>query len=206
MNVRLTPKQKIKVINSDDIYLVMQQILLRENKLRRGVEHFWAVGLDTGHKVLFVELISLGASNRVQVAPPEMFRMAIYKLAHKVIMVHNHPSGNMTPSKDDTDFTDRMIKSGKMLNIDVIDHMIISEKEYFSFEDDTLMDQLRQSGLYELVEREKKELKEFRLNLEREIAKKEEREIMAKRMKDDGTDIDYIKKITGLSKWDIKKL
>lgn len=206
MNVRLSKDQKIQVLNSADLYLIMKHVLLRENKIRRGVEHFWAVGLGTMDKVLFVELISLGAQNRVQVAPPEMFRMAIYKLARKVVMVHNHPSGRMIPSKEDQDFTDRMIKSGRMLEIEVIDHLIISEKDYLSFEDETIMDQLRHSGLYELVEREKKELKDFRLKLEKQESERKKALEIAKKLKDSGLETDFIKEMTGLSKWDIKKL
>lgn len=108
MNVRLTKEQKIKVLNSVDIYFVMQQILLRENKIRRNQEHFWVVGLDNKNKVLFIELIGLGAVNRVNANPPDVFRMAIYKLAVKVILVHNHPSGSVDTSKGDHEFTDRM--------------------------------------------------------------------------------------------------
>lgn len=177
-----------------------------ENKIRRGVEHFWVLGLDGKNKILFIELVSLGAKNRVQIAPPEVFRMAIYKNSDKIILIHNHPSGNMTPSQDDKDFTDRMIKSGKILEIVVYDHFIISEEDYLSFEDETIMDQLRKSGLYELVRREEKELKEFRLKLERQEAERKRSEEIAKSMKAKGYDLDEIKELTGLSKWDIKKL
>src|SRR5690606_40012143 len=93
MNVRLTQEQKIRILNSGDVYNVMQQVLLRENKIRRNQEHFWVVGLNNKNKILFIELISLGAVNSVQVNPPEVFRMAIYKMAVKMILVHNHPSG-----------------------------------------------------------------------------------------------------------------
>jgi DNA repair protein RadC len=60
MNVRLTKDQKIQLLNSEDVYQVTQQILLRENKIRRNQELFWAVGLNNDNKILFIELISLG--------------------------------------------------------------------------------------------------------------------------------------------------
>ena len=135
MTVRLTKEQKRKILNADDLYNVMQQILLRENKIRRAQEHFWIVGLDAKNKILFIELISLGGHNRMEVAPADIFRMAIYKLALKVILVHNHPSGNMTPSRSDIKTTERLIEAGELLNISVVDHLIISEKRYFSFLD-----------------------------------------------------------------------
>jgi DNA repair protein RadC len=198
MKIRLTREQKIDVLNSADVYKVMQQILLREHKIRRNQEHFWVVGLNNANKLLFIELVSLGASNRVQIAPPEVFRIAIYKLATKMVLVHNHPSGNMMISRADKDFTDRMIKSGKMLNIEVVDHLVISETDYYSFEEAGLMKELRNSGMYELVEREKAGLNELRL-LENKLA-------IATSLKKSGVDVEIIMKSTGLKKSQINKL
>ena len=135
MNVRLSAAHKIKVLNSTDIFTVMQTILLRENKIRRSQEHFWVIGLNSGNKILFIELVSLGATNRVEIAPAEVFRMAIYKSAIKMILVHNHPSGNAMISEADRDLTDRMIKSGNMLAVEVLDHLVITEQSYTSFVD-----------------------------------------------------------------------
>jgi DNA repair protein RadC len=198
MKIRLTREQKIDVVNSADVYKVMQQILLREHKIRRNQEHFWVVGLNNANKLLFIELVSLGASNRVQIAPPEVFRIAIYKLATKIILVHNHPSGNMLISRADKDFTDRMIKSGKMLNIEVVDHLVISETAYYSFEEGGLMNELRNSGMYELVERERAGLNELRL-LENKLA-------IATSLKKSGVDVEIIMQSTGLKKSQINKL
>ncbi|HET6996266.1 MAG TPA: JAB domain-containing protein [Chitinophagaceae bacterium] len=135
MTVRLSKEQKIRVINSEDVYKIMQQVLLRENKIRRAQEHFWIVGLDNKNKILFIELIALGAQNRLDAAPPDIFRMAIYKLATKVIFVHNHPSGDVNPGRSDKKTTERLIEAGELLNISVVDHLIISETKYVSFLD-----------------------------------------------------------------------
>ncbi len=203
MNVRLTEEQKIRVLNSEDVYNVMQQILLRENKISRNQEHFWVAGLDNSNKILFIELVSLGVVNRVQVNPPEVFRMAIYKLAVKMILVHNHPSGEASPPSDgDLNMTDHMIKSGQMLKIQVIDHLIITEKSFLSMADEGIIEKLEKSGRYELVDTERAELKKFHDEMIRERALID----VAKKMKSDGLDIDTIKKYTGLTKWDIKKL
>ncbi len=206
MNVRLTQDQKVKILNSDDVFKVMQQILMRENKIRRNQEHFLVVGLGNKNKVLFIELVSLGSVNIVQVKPREIFRMAIYKMAVQMILVHNHPSGEVDPSEADKDLTDRLLKSGDMLGIEVIEHLIISEKEYLSFADTGVIRELKRSGKYVLIDREKAELTEWKLQVEREQAVNEFAKEMAKKMKDDGQDIDTIKKYTGLRKWDIKKL
>ncbi len=184
----------------------MQQILLRENKIRRNQEHFWVVGLDTHNKILFIELISLGAVNSVQVKPREIFRMAIYKMAVKMVLVHNHPSDEVDPSKNDEDLTDKLMKSGDMLGVEVIEHLIISEKKYFSFVDEGIIDKLKKSGKYELIDAKKDELRNWKIEMEKERALKSNNIEIAKKLKELGHDNETIKKVTGLKMWDIKKL
>lgn len=200
MNVRLTQEQKVQILNSEDLYNVMQQVLLRENKISRAQEHFWVVGLDNQNKILFVELIGLGANNRVEADPPEIFRMGIYKLATSMILVHNHPSGNLKPSNADLDFTDRMIKSGKLLKIDVIDSLIISEESYTSLAAEGIFKELEKSGRYELLTKDKERLQDIKLQVEKEKAEKEKAKEIARKMKDKGFDLEAIQELTGLRK------
>lgn len=206
MNVKLSAAQKIKVLNSDDIFNVMQQILLRENKIRRQQEFFWVIGLDKHSNILFIELLALGGKNRMNVNPPEAFRVAIYKLAAQTIFVHNHPEGNITPSKEDKKTTDYLYKAGQFLKIDVIDHLIITEDKYTSFANIGLMDDIKNSGLWELVDTTKKELSNLKLEIEREKERKKTALDIAKKMKDDKVDINTIKAYTGLNLNIIKKL
>ncbi|MCB2261832.1 MAG: JAB domain-containing protein, partial [Candidatus Thiosymbion ectosymbiont of Robbea hypermnestra] len=145
MEVKLSKQQKITVNGAEDIYLIMRQILLRENKIGQGQEHFWMVGLNQANKILYIELVALGASNMTNVKPREAFRMAIYKLAIRVIMVHNHPGGNVTPSTDDQDLTDHFIQAGRFLKVEVTDHLIISDKAYHSFVESGLFKKLQAS-------------------------------------------------------------
>ena len=205
MEVRLTEAQKITILNAHDVYSVMQQILLRQNKIRRAQEHFWVVGLKADNTILFVELIGIGAQNRVNVSPPDVFRMGIYKLAVRLILVHNHPSGNLKPSQGDKDITDRLLKVGKMINIEVLDHLIITESGFTSFKDKGIMETLRRSGLYEIVDRESDQVKEMKLRYERKNAEKEKAMDIARKMKADGLDNNTIKKYTGLYIRDIKQ-
>jgi DNA repair protein RadC len=170
MNVRLTEEQKIKILNSDDVYTVMQSILLRQNKIRRNQEHFWIVGLNHKNVILFIELIAIGRNNRVNVHPPDVFRMAIYKLASRTILVHNHPSGELKISDTDKNLTDKLLKVGKIIEIDVIDHLIISEKNYTSFEDLGVLDEIKKSGLYEVKEAETEMMRQYKLEKEKEMA------------------------------------
>lgn len=206
MNVRLNKDQKVKVLNSDDVYSIMQQILMRENKIRRNQEHFWVIGLDNQHKILFIELIGLGRVNRVSANPPDVFRMGIYKLAVSMILVHNHPSGNLTPSQADKDFTDRLLKVGKLINIEVIDHLIITEESYTSFADKGIMEQLRKSGLFEIVNREKAKMQEWKIEHEKKRNEREGKKAVAKKLKESGMDEKEIKKMTGLRLGEIREL
>ncbi len=125
MNVRLTKAQKIKVLNSHDVFLVMQQILLRENRIERGKEHFWVICLSNSNKILLIELTSLGTASQTLVDATEIFSFALQKRAAKVILAHNHPGGELRPSERDRDITDRMYQAGLFLEVPVIDHIIL---------------------------------------------------------------------------------
>ena len=206
MNVRLNEDQKIQILNAQDVYKIMQQVLLRQNKIRRSQEYFWVIGLDNQNNVLFVELISIGGQNRVNVSPPDVFRMGIYKLALKMILVHNHPSGILKPSEGDKNFTDRLLKVGKIIDIKVIEHLIITETDYYSFANEGLIKEFENNGLYELVRKESEEMKAFKLKLEKKENEKNKAIEIAKRLKGLGQDNDFIKKATGLTKRDIDKI
>ncbi len=88
MNIKLTNQQKIKIVNPDDVYAIMQKILLRENKIDQEKEHFWIIGLNTNNTILFIELVSLGSVIATQVEPMNVFRVAVLKGAVQVILTH----------------------------------------------------------------------------------------------------------------------
>jgi DNA repair protein RadC len=206
MNVRLNEDQKVQILNADDVYKIMQQILLRQNKIRRSQEYFWVVGLDNQNTVLFVELISIGGANRVNVSPPDVFRMGIYKLAIKMILIHNHPSGVLQPSDNDKNFTDRLLKVGKMINIKVIEHLIITETDFFSFANVGLIKEFENNGLYELVKKESEEMKKLKQEIEKKKTEKSRSIEIARRLKSLDVDMETIKKSTGLTKREIDKV
>lgn len=206
MNVKLSQKQKAQIANAVDIYAIMQQVLLRENKLGRAQEHFWVIGLNTQNKVLFIELLALGSQNRAKVSPPEAFRMAIYKLATQVIFVHNHPSQNLEASTSDKNLTDYLYKAGAFLQITVLDHLIISEIGYSSFNDLGLMEQIKNNGAWQLVDTTKAELNNVKAQVELEKAVLKNNLKIAANLKASGMDDATIKKHTGLRLHDIRKL
>lgn len=148
MNIKLTEKERIKILNAQDIYSIMQKILLREQKIDQNREHFWVIGLENNNRILFIELVSLGSINKSIVEPMEVFSFALQKRAVKIILCHNHPSGELNPSLLDKDITDRLIQVGIIVKTYVIDHLIISKTSFLSFEETGLMNELRLSTQY----------------------------------------------------------
>jgi DNA repair protein RadC len=220
MTISLSDEQKIKILNSDDVYNVMQEILLREEKIDQEKEHLWMIGLALNNRILYIELISMGSVKATTVEPMNVFRVAVLKGAVNVILAHNHPSGELKPSDTDKDTTDRLLQVGLILNIKVIDHLIISVKSYLSFADTGLLAELEKSTKwvpqYQLIERIKKEEKKIRdqaVKVEREKAKedkakavKKEKLDIAKGMKKKGYKIADITELTGLTKDEIEKI
>lgn len=135
MKAGVSTTGKITPLNSSDIYEIMRKVLMRQDKIRRKKEFFWLVGMEKDHTISFIELISTGSANWVKIQPREIFRIAVLKDTPNVILVHNHPSGNVQPSDEDKDFTKALKKSGKLLGISIVDHLIISLETYSSFID-----------------------------------------------------------------------
>ncbi|WP_417799770.1 JAB domain-containing protein [Tenacibaculum sp.] len=202
MDIKLTEQEKIKILNSDAIYGIMQKILLRESKIDQNREHFWVIGLENNNRILFIELISLGTVNATLVEPMEVFSFALQKRAVKIILCHNHPSGELIPSVNDKNLTDRLIQVGIIVNTHVIDHLIISDKSYLSFADTGLLQELAKSTKYVpkyvLEQRLKKEAAE--------IAEKNKAIEIAKSLKRKGIDTNTIADSTGLTIEEVKKL
>lgn len=200
MNISLKAGDKKKLITAADMYDIMQRILLRENRIDRNREHLWTISLDTASRLLNIELVSMGSVNKTIIEPMEVFSVPLQKRAVKIVIVHNHPSGQIAPSAADKDITDQLIQGGELLHVPVVDHLIISEKTYYSFKESGLLAELQQSTKYVpnyiLKARLKKEL-------EKSIAAKaEERKAkeMAKVMKAEGYSVEDIVRLTGLSK------
>ena len=95
-------------------------------------EHFLALLLDTRGRLIKVSEISVGSLDGSIVHPREVFKEAISASAASVIFVHNHPSGDPTPSEDDIKLTKRLAEAGEIMGIDVLDHIIIGDKEHLS--------------------------------------------------------------------------
>ncbi len=99
-------------------------------------EQFWVLYLNNANKVLRKIPISKGGISGTVVDLRMLFREGFYCGATSIIMAHNHPSGNKWPSKADRKLTDRVKRAGEVLDVKVLDHLIITEQEYYSFADE----------------------------------------------------------------------
>ena len=103
-------------------------------------EHFWALALNTKNRLLRTVEVSVGSLNASIVHPRELFKDAVRASAASVVVVHNHPSGDPTPSGADIQLTRRLVKAGDVLGIEVLDHVVIGDGgEYSSLRDLGLM-------------------------------------------------------------------
>lgn len=113
--------------------------LLMEEMKFLDREHFRTVLLNTKNRIIDIEAVSVGSLSSSIVHPREVFKGPIKKSAAALILVHNHPSGDPTPSSEDVGVTKRLIESGKLLGIEILDHVIIGDNKYCSLKEKGLI-------------------------------------------------------------------
>jgi len=101
----------------------------------KAKEHFKLILLNPRNKIIGISTISIGTLNASLVHPREVFKDAITHSAASVILAHNHPSGDPEPSEDDIKITKKLVDSGKILGIEVLDHIVIGKSNFFSFKE-----------------------------------------------------------------------
>ena len=119
------------VSTASEVVKVLRAILARDSEIDRDKEHLWSIGLNTKNVIKFVDLVSLGTLTGSLVGPREFFRLAVKKGVASIICIHNHPSGDPTPSRDDLAVTERLKNAGDILGIALLDHVIIGDNESF---------------------------------------------------------------------------
>ena len=126
--IAVTPKtERFSIDSSDDVASLFMEDLRYIKK-----EHFKSVLVNAKGEIISIEDVSIGELSSTVVHPREVFNMAIRKSAAAVIFVHNHPSGDPSPSQEDIRTTQRLIESGRILGIKVLDHIIIGDGEFSS--------------------------------------------------------------------------
>jgi len=127
-------KKRLKITSPNDVCNIFMDELRYDKK-----EKFIIVLLNTKSEIISKELISIGNLNSSIVHPREVYKYAIKKSAASVLFIHNHPSGNPDPSKNDKNITRRLTEVGEIIGINVVDHIIIGNNRYFSFKENNLI-------------------------------------------------------------------
>jgi len=134
MVVREGKPSKAELSNPQAVFEFMKR---RARGLDR--EHFWRIDLDARSKPVSVDLVSRGTLSASLVHPREFFRPALILPTAGVIAIHNHPSGDTTPSPEDKDATNRLRRAGELLGVPLLDHVILSDTSFFSFKEARLL-------------------------------------------------------------------
>jgi DNA repair protein RadC len=128
------PDEKPRIASSTDVFDNIKAELMDIPH-----EEFWVLLLNRANRVTKKKQISLGGVAGTVADPKIIFKLALEELASGIILAHNHPSGNLTASQADIDLTKKLKEAGKLLDIQVLDHLIIAGKRYFSFADEGLL-------------------------------------------------------------------
>lgn len=125
--------KKRKITHSSDVYEEMKPYLAD-----KAHEEFWILLLSRSNEVLRPVLVSIGGMSGTVADPKVIFKHALENSASSLILIHNHPSGNLNPSQADKELTRQLQQGGKLLDIPILDHLIFTDQGYFSFADEGL--------------------------------------------------------------------
>ena len=124
---------KVKVGMPSDTVQIFRDALAKADCTDREKEHFFCLGLDGAHRTKYLELVTLGLVDQTQVHPREVFSYSLEARCSAVIVCHNHPSGQLEPSKEDFNVTNQLKVAGDVLGVPVLDHIILTDDGFYSF-------------------------------------------------------------------------
>lgn len=133
--VRESGRERVTLEGPEDVASILSHYLEDEDR-----EHFVTLMLDSKNRVIGVHTASIGTLTAALVSPREVFKAAILCNALSIVLGHNHPSGDVDPSPEDIQVTERLVRAGAMLDIEVLDHVIVGEEgSYTSFKRSGIM-------------------------------------------------------------------
>jgi len=125
--ISVRKRKTVKIINPTDIFEAIKRYGSNEQEL------FLVITLNASLEIIAVHIASVGTANKMIIQPRDIYKHAIRDNATAIAVAHNHPSGALEPSPEDIELTNRIIEAGKILGIYIIDHLIISKRNYYSF-------------------------------------------------------------------------
>jgi len=127
--------EDVRITSPGDAVRLCREMLSAEDALDRDKEHFYVLHLNARRRVRMIEVVSVGMLTASVVHPREMFRRAISQGSYAIIIAHNHPSGEVDPSDEDSRVTKLMVDAGNVIGIGMLDHIVFSGSKAFSFRD-----------------------------------------------------------------------
>lgn len=127
-------REEVVIRGPEDLFKLLKPRIGSEDR-----EHFVAVLLSSRNTVIGIETISVGSLNASIVHPREVFKPAIVNSASSIALAHNHPSGDAEPSNEDIAITRRMMEAGRLLGIELVDHVVVARKSFTSFKERKLL-------------------------------------------------------------------
>jgi DNA repair protein RadC len=144
----LTRNSTIEIRKARDVATIFQDLLELEDTIDRDKEHYYVMHVNARQQVHLVELVAIGTLNHANVHPRETFRRAIIEGTYSIIIAHNHPSGDVTPSEADIRLTRSLQQAGELLLTPMLDHIIFTDKNrsFFSFRENKTQSTLQTQG------------------------------------------------------------
>ncbi len=130
---RRNEKKSLKVNKPDKILPLLSDIAEKKQ------EHFICITLNGANEIIEKRIVTVGLLNKCQIHPREVYADVLTDRAASVIFAHNHPSGELKPSKCDLEIQEQLVHAGKLLGINVLDHIIVSKNGYYSFHEDGMI-------------------------------------------------------------------
>lgn len=131
-SVRYSAISKKRIRSPHDIRDILTDVLELDSL---SVEKFGIINLDVKNQINGIHIISQGTLNATLVHPREVFKAALLNNSNSIILFHNHPSGDPTPSKEDVDMTKRLKQASEIMGIDILDHIIVGDERFVSMKE-----------------------------------------------------------------------
>jgi DNA repair protein RadC len=138
--IREGESEPVKIDGPEDIYQLVKDELAKADR-----EMFLSLFLTTENRLIGVETVAVGTLNVTVISPREVFKSAILANANAIVLCHNHPSGSLEPSRNDIRITDALIQAGKIIDIMVYDHLIVSHLGFVSLRESGIVPQYKWS-------------------------------------------------------------
>lgn len=127
-------EQYPKITSPSDVISMLQELIGNSDR-----EHFGVICMDTKNQPTYINIVSIGTLNSSLVHPREVFKAAIISNSASIIVFHNHPSGNTSPSDTDIEMTKRLMEVGSLIGIELLDHIIVSDLGYLSMKEKNML-------------------------------------------------------------------